>query len=47
MSYSICSCGTVIHLKKSSNALNGHFKRNRDHYEIRRLTLPESKEVQV
>ena len=49
MSYSVCSCGIVIiviHLKKSSNALNGHFKRHRDHYEVRRLTyLPESKEV--
>ena len=39
MSYSECSCGVIIHLRKSSNALRGHFKRNPDHYEVKRSTF--------
>ena len=38
MSYSECSCGLLIHLRKSSNALRGHIKKNPDHHEVKRFT---------
>jgi hypothetical protein len=50
MSYSVCCCGIVIHLRKSTNALNGHLRKNKDHFEVRRMTyLPinQSKEVRA
>lgn len=48
MSYCECSCGLIIHLRKSSNALNGHLRKNKEHFEVRRMTyLPISKSKEV